>query len=189
MLSRLPPMSAADFVFDPSRERIERIPARPNASSLPPPGRFVGILAGTTANVLGMRRPNIPRVPLPPDIVWRIETRSKIQFTHNRKVFLLKYENTIPICLVEPTGSIVVSIDARDIGLLRPLVEEDAGYAGSAAVAEDNVVGIVNPNGSLALGIPPSKLNRFSMPASGKRSRKHRTNRNSRRRASFRNLL
>jgi len=183
-------MSAADFVFDPSMERIERIPARPNASreysldraSLPPPGRFVGILAGTTANILGTRRPNIPRVPLPPDIVWLMEARSKIQFTHNRKIFLLKYENTTPICLVEPTGSIVVSIDTRDIGLLRPLVEEDGGHAGSAAVAEDNVVGIVNPNGSLALGIPPSKLNRFSMPTSGKRSRKHRMNRNSRRR-------
>jgi len=45
--------------------------------------------------------------------------------------------------------------------------------AAPAAAVADNVVGIVNPNGSLALGIPSSLSNKYNR----KHSRKHRTTR------------
>jgi len=141
-------MSAADFVFDPSGERIERIqiddiyPLRLPLSiaderRVPEGQTYVGILAGTAGHGLFGPPPGyLDSAPSYLEILNRSSTPSSFRFTQDRKVFLEGITNTEAALILDPITKFRLYVDVRALGIIR---NRGVGGGGAAAAASGTV--------------------------------------------------
>jgi len=130
---------AEDFVLDPTEERIvtfDPLPdevmgkyvARRAASGFRNPrnGMFGGIRAGTYGTLHLKPGQTIATLPIPDDIAVMKAERpavATVQFTRDRKVFLLDSDNYYTVVSVEPTQAFRIHVDMVRVGYIQRMPE------------------------------------------------------------------